>query len=489
MSFRWTDREVRLALGLNPQRAREDLTFGGVSSDSRTVKAGDLFVALRGERFDGHDFVAEAVARGAAGAVVSRPVALEEALPLYPVRDTLEALGDLARHRRRALKAKVVGITGSSGKTTVKEMVREVLGGSFRVHATQGNLNNRVGLPHTLLASPADTQVLVLEMGTSEPGEIRALAGIGLPDLGVITTVGEAHLEKLGSVVGVLDEKVDLFRALRVGGVGVVGEEPPMLARRAREVLGGRGLWVVGTGEGAHGEFRARDLRLGEEGAYRFRWGDQEVILGVPGLHNVRNALMALAVGVLLGVPAREAARRLRRVRSFAMRGEVRSIGGLTVLVDCYNANPQSVRAALDMLVSVQRLGGRVAVLGSMLELGEWAPLLHRQVLEEALSRPLDLVVAIGGFAEAARWVERPKGGAELLTAESVQEAGDLLLGRLGGSEVVLLKASRGVALERLLLPLEERFGGAASPLDRERDKGSSAAGGPARHPSRGKED
>jgi UDP-N-acetylmuramoyl-tripeptide--D-alanyl-D-alanine ligase len=455
MSFRWTDLEVRRALGMNPERARPGVEFTGVGSDSRKVEPGQLLVALRGERFDGHDFVPDALARGAAGVVVSREVAVEESTLLYPVADTLTALGALARHRRLALKARVVGITGSSGKTTAKELLREALTGSYRVHATAGNLNNRVGLPQTLLAAPSDAQVLVLELGTNEPGEIGILTGIAAPDTGVITTVSETHLE----------------------GVAVVGDEPGALAKRARALLGGRKLLVAGLGAGADPELRAYHARADELGRYRFRWMGEAVELQLPGRHSVRNALLALAVAHALGVPPREAARRVRRARPWGMRSELRTLGGLTLLVDCYNANPQSVRAALDLLVATQRLGPRVAVLGSMLELGERTQLLHREALEDALARPLDLVLATGLFAEAARWVELPVGGPELLAAPSLEEAGDLLMQRLGGTEVVLLKASRGVAMERLVPRLEERFGPGAPALGVE-EEGKGPGGG-----------
>lgn len=457
MSFHWTDLEVRRALGLNPGRARADLAFGRVCSDSRNLEEGDLFVALVGERFDGHDFVPEALARGAGGAVVSRDVAVEEAARLYPVPDTLEALGRLARHRRHALKAKVVAITGSSGKTTTKDFMREALSGSFRVHATPGNLNNRVGLPQTLLAAPADTQLLVLEMGTNEPGEIGALTRVAEPDVAVITTVSETHLEKLGSLEGVLEEKLELVRGLGESGTAVVGDEPPVLARGARELAAT--VRVVGWSDGADADARPQEAEITERGCYRFRWRGESVTLRIPGRHSVQNALLALEVAHLLGVSPRDAARRIGKVQPGSMRSEIRILGSLTLLLDCYNANPQSVRAALDLLQSMQQLGSRVAVLGSMLELGEGSRLLHRGTLEDALDRPLDLVVATGLFAEAAQWVSLPAGGPELVVAPELAQAETFLMERLGGSEVVLLKASRGVAMETLLPALESRFG------------------------------
>lgn len=460
-AFRWTDLEVRKALGMNPGRAREGLAFTGISTDSRTVEAGNLFLALSGETFEGHDFVSHALANGATGVVASREISVEESTRIYPVDDTLLALGRLARHRRRALKARVVGITGSSGKTTTKDLVAETLRGTFRVHATPMNLNNRIGLPRTILDAPDDAQVLVLEMGTNEPGEIRALAAVAEPALGVITTVSESHLEKLGSVEGVLEEKLDLFRGLVPPAIGVVGDEPPMLREGARNLVSE--LRVVGWTEEADPEFRPAEAEITQQGCFRFRWRERQVQMGLPGRHSVQNALLALAVAEALGVGARDAARRVTRVRPRPMRSELRSLGSLTLLLDCYNANPQSVRAALDLLETIQVLGPRVAVLGSMLELGEETRLLHRQVLEDALERPLEMVVATGLFSEAARWIQPPARGPELVPAGTLAEAEEILTRHLGGTEVVLLKASRGVAMESLIPGLEKRFGAAGS--------------------------
>ena len=457
MRLRWTDLEVRKALEMNTDRAQEGLVFGSISTDSRTVEPGDLFLALSGENFEGHDFVAEALARGASGVVASREVHAEEATPLYPVGDTLLALGHLARHRRRALKSEVVAVTGSSGKTTTKDLLYEALRGSFRVHATPGNLNNRIGLPQTILEAPEDTQLMVLEMGTNEPGEIRALTEVAEPGMAVITTVSETHLEKLGSLDGVLEEKLDLFRGLEPGGTGVVGDDPELLPTRAEGLV--EDLRVVGWSERADPNFRPLEPEVTERGCYRFRWMGEQVQLGLPGRHAVQTALLALAVADKLGVDPAAAARRVGRARPGKMRGEVRSLGSLTLILDCYNANPQSLDAALDLLETVQVLGPRVAVLGSMLELGEDSRILHRRSLEGALTRQVDLIVATGLFAEAAEWVARPSQGPDLIQAEDLNDAEDLLLDRLGGTEVVLLKASRGVAMESMVPGLESRFG------------------------------
>ncbi len=455
-AFAWTDAEVRAALGLRTELADEDVRFGAVSTDSRTIGEGDLYVALVGERFDGHDFVADALARGGRGAVISRPVEGHPEARLYPVDDTLGAFGALAAHRRRQITAPVIGITGSSGKTTTKDLTCAALAGTLRVHATQGNFNNRVGMPRTLLSCPDDAQVVVLEMGTNEPGEIAALTTVASPDIGVVTTVGESHLEGLGSIEGVLEEKLDLLRGLAPGGRCVVGDEPASLVEAARELC--PRLRVAGWGERADDDLRPGTAEADHWGAYSFGWRGERVTLTLPGRHAVTDALLALTVAELLGVGAREAAEGLAGVEVGALRGERRRIGDLTVIVDCYNANPQSVRAALDLLEDQSDAPRRVAVLGTMLELGPASERLHREVLEDVLARRLDLVIATGAFGDAASSLSKG-GSVAMVTAGDWRQAYPLLRDRLEGQEVVLLKASRGVAMEGMLPLLEADFG------------------------------
>lgn len=460
--FHWTDAEVRVALDLTPRPETEGLSFEGISTDSRTVGEGDLFVALAGDSFDGHDFVADAIARGARGAVVARQTTGIEGTLMYPVEDTLTALGDLAHHRGASLDARVVGITGSSGKTTTKDLTRGALSATYRVHATEGNLNNRIGLPLTLLAAPDEAQVLVLEMGSNEPGEIEALCGLAEPEVGVITTVSEAHLEGLGSLDGVLEEKLALLRAVPAEGEAIVGDDPELLATAARNARSGA-LRVVGWTGRADQDLRPQDPEIDEQGCFRFRWRGEKVSLRIPGRHAVQNALLALTVAEYLDVPPAKAARGIARVQASAMRGEVRSVGTVTLILDCYNANPQSVGAALELLATYPELGSCIAVLGSMLELGDRSAALHRQVLSDALSRPLDLVLATGLFAEAAESLGQHKGGearAALMAVEDLDAAYSALRERMRGGETVLLKASRGVAMERLVPLFERDFGG-----------------------------
>jgi UDP-N-acetylmuramoyl-tripeptide--D-alanyl-D-alanine ligase len=466
--FTWNDHAVRRALGLEGAGEAPGRVFTGISTDTRTLERGNLFVALRGPRFDGHDLLGEAVVKGARGAVVSRAALAQDLLPLYPVEDTLVALGHLARYRRRALSGIVVAVTGSSGKTTVKELLRAALAADRRVHATEANLNNRVGVPLTLLEAPDDAEAVVVELGTNEPGEIGILTRITEPDVALVTTVGEAHLTGLTSLEGVLREKLALLEELRPGAPAVVGDEPEDLPRRARELR--EGVRVAGFSERADADLRGELGAPDTEGRRSFRFRGVEARPRFPGRHGAGNALLALAVAHLLDVPVEAAARAVEAVAPEGLRGERRRVGGLTLLLDCYNANPQSTRAALEHLAELPSGRTKVAVLGSMLELGSRSEPLHEELLAEALGMPLDVVVAVGGFAEAARALEAAgamgpsarKGapGPAIRTAPDVDAAWEALRPELQGEEIVLLKGSRGVALERMVPRFEKVFGG-----------------------------
>ena len=474
-AFRWTDAEVRAALGMVAERTGPVAEFSGVTTDSRKVSAGQLYVALVGERFDGHDFVDQALTAGARGAVVSsgwagaaQTAAAHQNASLYSVEDTLYALGRLATHRRAALEVPVVGITGSSGKTSTKDFTKGALGASRNVHATAGNLNNLIGAPMTLLGTPEGADVVVVEMGTNAPGEIKALADIVKPDIGVITTVGESHLEGLGSIEGVLEEKTDMVRGTSPAGTAVVGDTPAMLPEKAR-TLHPR-VRVAGWSERADADLRPVNVEVSASGGHRFEWRGATVTLRVPGKHMVTNALIALTVSEILGVDPYAAAAGLSGVQPGWMRGQTERLGELTLLLDCYNANPQSTRAALDVLELQKGHGARVAVLGSMLELGDRSDDLHVDVLRYALAKDLDVVVATGKFAAAAPRAGGGDGHPALVVAPDPVAAYPRLKEILKGDEVVLLKASRGVALESLLPKLRADFGGA--------DASASAVGG-----------
>lgn len=448
---------MRRALGL-PVGAEAGERFEGVCTDSRTALPGDVFVAIRGERFDGRAFVADAVGKGCRAVVVEdRPAAgsLGDAC-VYTVPCTLEALGDLALHHRRRLAAPVLGITGSSGKTTVKDMTLGALASMPRVHGTASNRNNRIGMPMTILSAPEDASALVLEMGASEPGEIAELARIGRPTAGIVTTVSEAHTERLKGLPGVLAEKLDLLRAVAGRGPALVGDEPPRLAEAAREIDPAVG--VCGWSDRAEAA-RPVAARLRTDGTYAFEWKGRRVSLRVPGRHGVYNALLALAAARLLGVPEADAAAGVSRVGAGAMRGEVREIGGLRLLVDCYNANPQSVTAAVSTLEDMEASGRRVAFLGTMQELGERSAAIHLQTLRRVLACKIDRYLLAGAFADAGFHVDDER-------VRVVQTPGaafeDLTL-LLSPGDTVLLKASRGCRFERAIPAIESAFGKAGN--------------------------
>jgi UDP-N-acetylmuramoyl-tripeptide--D-alanyl-D-alanine ligase len=459
-AYVWTDERVRAALGIPFGSGGGERSFTRVSTDSRDVEPGELFVALEGENFDGHDYVADALEKGASAAVVSRSPDRVDPSAVYEVDDTLVALGRLASHRRVALNAPIVAITGSSGKTGTKDLTRGALEGSLRVHATPGNLNNRIGLPMTLLGAPDEAEVVVLEMGTNEPGEIGALAAIAEAQIGVITTISESHLERLESLDGVLTEKLSLLSGLAADGQAVVGDEPSELPEAARKLH--PRCRVAGWTGRADVELRPDRPEMDLEGCWGFHWKGHPVSLETPGRHTVRNAMLALTVADMLDVAPDRAAEGVSRVQPTGMRGEVRRLGGLSLILDCYNANPQSTRAAIDLLADLSARE-RVLFLGTMLELGAHSQELHHQVLSYACAGHLETVVATGEFAKAARSAPALQAWPGLLVRDDPEAAYADLRSRLEGDEIVLLKASRGVALERLVPMLEEDFGTASS--------------------------
>lgn len=450
--------EVRRALGIEAAAEGETRRYTGVSTDSRTVEPGHLFVALEGERVHGADFLPEAAARGATGAIVParRELAAVE-LELFRVADPLDALGALAAYRRRACRARVVGITGTSGKTTVKEMIAAALSDSRVVHKTEGNLNSQVGLPLCILAASADADVWVLELGASEPGEIARLAEVTSPDDAVVTTVGPAHLEAFGDEAAVLREKLSLVGAARPGGAVVVGESPPVLPREARRIR--PDAVVAGLGEAA--DYRPQRHGTAAERSWFEREGVRyEVAAG--GEHHLRDALIAAALADALGVSPESAARGMAGFRPIGLRGAVEHLGPLTVLADCYNANPESFAAAIDYCT--QAFPGRrlAAVVGTMLELGTTSDSAHRLVAERLLDAGFSLIAATGEFETAVREAGGARNGTRIVLAPDADDVWDRLVAELEGDEVVLVKGSRGVRLERIVERLRRRFGNAA---------------------------
>lgn len=443
----WTSATVSAALGL--PGGDPALRFSTITTDTRMLlrdpAAGGLFVALRGERFDGHTFLAAARDAGATGAVVRQGTAPVPGLRLFPVADTLRAYGDLAAASRRQIPGPVVAITGTNGKTSTKEMVAAILRLRYATHATPANLNNLVGVPHTVLTAPPGTEALVVEAGASVPGEIARYREILCPDIAVVTNVAPGHLEGFGSLAGVLAEKTALLEQVPLA---VVGTEPAALADRARAVAGK--VVVAGI---VQGNRRAGPVTIDASGCPHWTHEGVEVRLSIPGRHQVANAMLAWAVGAALGFEPEAMARALATVELPGGRGEIHRRGGFLVLHDAYNANPHSFRGTIDMARDLRAATGRrlVFIAGTMRELGPESARWHREVGEALRELRPEVLAVVGEFGPALAGLGPPADGAVELTASDPAALGPILRPHLRGTDLIVLKASRGVALERIL--------------------------------------
>jgi UDP-N-acetylmuramoyl-tripeptide--D-alanyl-D-alanine ligase len=428
-----------------------------LSTDSRTVQPGELFVALRGENFDGHKFVEQAAQRGAAGAIVEtkwtgRP---SPGFFLLRVPDTLLAYQQIAAHYRRSLGIKVVAITGSNGKTSTKDFTASVLAHRFRVAKTEGNFNNHVGLPRTMLEATAHDQIGVWEIGMNHPGEIAPLAQLAHPDVAIITNVGIAHLQFMGTREAIAREKGDLAAAVPAGGTVILnrGDEfADAIAQRtaARVIFAGvdrgevQAREIVQTAEGA--EFTVL------EGAHRCH-----AVLPVPGMHMVQNALLAIAAGRVFGLSLEECAAGLAAAPITQARLQIKNIGGVQFIDDSYNANPDSTKAALHTLAELETDGQRIAVLGPMAELGAESVRGHREVGEIAASLGIDGLISLGKDSSEIAFAARAAGLANSCTLASAAEVAELLCETTHPGDLVLIKGSRSARTERVLEEFAKR--------------------------------
>ena len=435
----WTQERAARALGTGPRASHP---FSGVSTDTRHITRGDLFVALRGERFDAHDFLADARDHGAAALVVSDAAkAVGLGLPVYVVPDTLVALGQLATAWRRAWGRTVIAVAGSNGKTSTKELIKAALSGTLVVHATAGNLNNLIGVPLTVLAIPSDAEVAVVELGTNAHGEIATLRAIVEPDVAVLTSIGEEHLEGLGDLAGVLREECDVFDGV---SLAVVPSAYPEVAQAAM----GRATVVTSVGL-EQADVTPTSWGLDDEGRPWLVVEDTRIELPLRGAHQAANAMLAVATAKACGVPIDAAARGMASMPVPSMRGVWKTLGEAVLINDAYNANPASMRAALDLLGRVGADRQRVAILGSMRELGAQSAQQHRDVARAALASRADVIAAVGDFASAFA-IEAP-GDPRVVSTTELDALWPLLEPRLARNAVMLLKASRGMKLERLV--------------------------------------
>jgi UDP-N-acetylmuramoyl-tripeptide--D-alanyl-D-alanine ligase len=440
----WTMDRIAAALadeatGKLPRGSSE---VSAITTDTRKIGKGDVFVALRGERFDGHDYLRDAVRDGASALVVSRAPKLDTlGVPIFEVRDTLVALGALAHYWRRAWGKTIVGVAGSNGKTSTKDLLRAALSRSYTVHATTGNLNNRIGVPLTLLALQPETDVAVVELGTSLPGEVAILRDIVEPDIALVTSIAEEHLEGLGDLAGVLREEAAIYDGVAVGIAPSVQLE---IAQAARE----KAKRVVVAGLDDNANVKPDRWEIGTDGLGVIEIGGATVRPPVRGLHNLRNTMLALAVARECGVSYEDAAAGIAGMPQPKMRSAWEQVGDVTLINDAYNANPGSTRAAIELLKGTGSGRQRVIVLGTMRELGAASEQCHADIAGLALASGADIVAGIGEFAPA---LEKHKERERVITAPDVEDLWPQLQARLQRNAIILLKASRGVQLERLV--------------------------------------
>ncbi len=423
----------------------------GYSIDSRTVGAGQLFFAVKGERLDGHDFVEQALGNGAVAAVVRKDQLGRFAgrSRLLAVDDTLVALQALATAVRKLWGKPLIGVTGSAGKTTTKEAIAHVLSARFRVLKSEGNFNNHFGLPLMLLKLEPEHDLAVIEMGMSHAGEIRALAKIAQPEIGVVTNVAPVHLEFFDSLAGIARAKYELIESLPAGGTAILNADDEYVSQFGRDFKGR--VVMYGTSAGAN--VRAENIQSkGAEGS------EFEVVMGsvrerarlpLVGEHNVVNALAAVAVGIERGLTPSEAVAALATLAPADKRGQVLQVGNIKVINDCYNSNPKALDAMVDALATMAAKR-RIVVAGEMLELGPAGEQLHRQSGQHIAEKKIDALLGVRGLAQAMVEGARQSGARAEFVA-TPEEAGEWLARETKDGDVVLLKASRGVKLEKAL--------------------------------------
>lgn len=427
----------------------------GVSIDSRSIIPGEVFFAIRGQRYDGHAFVDQALERGGAAAVVSRDWASRTSqtklsAPLIAVSDPIRALQDLAGYYRRKFPVTLIGITGTNGKTTTKDMVAAVLSVSFPTMKTEGNFNNHIGVPLTLFRLSSKDQMAVVEMGMSGPGEIRRSAQISLPRLGLVTNIGPAHLQQLKSLEEITKAKFELLEMLPPEGRVFLNYDDKRLM--AQSVIPRSRVVTFGMGEDA--DYRAIGVRICDGLRTDFQVGGLgEFQINALGRHNVYNALAAIAVGNELGLSVPLIRQALGRFSPSSMRMEKVKIGELVILNDAYNANPASMRAAMEVLAGLEVGVRKIAVLGEMLELGREGPQAHRELGHLVARSGIDRLVTVGKLAEgiAQGALQGSFESRRIIHCADAGQAAKRLKRLLQPGDLVLLKASRAVHLEEIL--------------------------------------
>ena len=432
---------------------RMERSYRGISIDSRQTNSGDLFLALKGKRHDGHDFLWEARRNGATGFVVSKtPDLTDSKIQAFEVPDTLKALHEIAARVRAEFGGQVVGITGSNGKTTTKEMVANVLSREFNVHRNPGNYNNLIGLPLTILQLKKGVEWMILEMGSNSPGEISTLSRIALPHWGIITNVSEVHLEGFRNILGVMEEKVSILDGLQPGASLVIGGDDPSLKSYIKNL----DFEYVTFGLRKNNDVFPEDYTVHGDGKVSFRLEKGPVVnLPVIGYYSLHNALAAYTLGLEVGLGHEKIKEGLEMPLYQSLRMETSQEFGITFINDCYNANPRSMFLAAEALSLMEGKGRKILVLGDMYELGEGSARLHKELGKRLSLLDIDAVVAVGGLGavvgRAMRDEDNRRGRKrEVVDAMEFSVACTFLVSYLQAGDIILFKASRGMQMERL---------------------------------------
>ncbi len=429
-----------------------DRVFSGVTTDSRKVAAGNLFIPLIGEKFDGHDYIEQCCNNGAAVCLTQKPVPEKQGCTAILVGDTAKALRDLAAWHRNKYDIPVVGITGSVGKTSTKDMMACVLSKKYEVLKTQGNFNNEIGLPLTLLNLEARHEAAVIEMGMSGFGEISRLTAVAQPQIAVITNIGVSHIEKLGSQRGILRAKLEILEGLKPGGAVVLNGDDPLL----REQSGKLGFKTIYYGMEQSSDYTAGAYKsLGEAGTcFNISLEGREYVVKVPvpGIHNVYNALAAIAVGIEMNIPMDTIIDGIGGYSPGNMRQNIITYNGMKIINDAYNASPQSVQASINVLEELASGSRSIAVLGDMLEMGTMSEELHYSVGSFIKDKKLDYLVTVGMDSENISRAVTDSGNKSIKTRHfaDTAQALEYILGIIGRGDYILIKGSRGMKMEQI---------------------------------------
>lgn len=437
----------------------EEISISSISSDTRQITPECLFVAFKGERFDGHTFIEKAFALGAVAALSNDAGVDKDAFdgkPIIYVEDTLLAFGALAAYYKEKFPVFTVGVTGSVGKTSTKEMIYAVMNQKYKVLKTEGNFNNQIGMPRTLFALDSSYKGAVLEMGMCYPGEISYLTHIAKPDLGVITNIGVSHLENLGSRENILKAKLEILEGMPEHGKLIANADNDML-QTVREQLGDRVLWY---GMEQPADITAKEIRqIGDATAFTICYQGEEYAASIPaiGVHNVYNALAGFLVGIQIGLSPAEIIESFQNYRNAGMRQRISDQNGIKLIEDCYNASPDSMNSAIQVISSISCTGKRVAVLGDMLELGKDSGQMHYEVGQKAAASQIDELFCYGEEAKAILQGALDNGMERVSHFTDPDALAEALKENLSKGDAVIFKASRGIHLEDVIAKVFEK--------------------------------